>query len=145
MDKSPLNTLTLEDFLESERHKLTGTLTPVTPETFAKWKKERLDKRAAEEEAKKMKEATGRAMFEKGDWEESDSEGDDDDDDNSSNDNDPWNLDALRRETEAARQKKEEERLGILSAGGGGEMVDIAAEPNGNVKDAGDPLMQRDE
>ena len=35
MDKSPLATLTLEDFLESERHKLTGTLTPVTPESFA--------------------------------------------------------------------------------------------------------------
>ncbi|KAL8946746.1 MAG: hypothetical protein Q9183_007865, partial [Haloplaca sp. 2 TL-2023] len=68
MDKSPLKTLTLEDFLESERHKLTGTLTPVTPETFAKWKKERLDKKAAEEEARQAKEATGRAMFEKGDW-----------------------------------------------------------------------------
>ena len=47
MDKSPLKTLTLEDFLESERHKLTGTLTPVTPESIAKWKKERLDKKAA--------------------------------------------------------------------------------------------------
>ncbi|KAL8651285.1 MAG: hypothetical protein Q9210_003346, partial [Variospora velana] len=68
MDKSPLKTLTLEDFLESERHKLTGTLTPVTPETFAKWKKERLDKKAAEEEARMAKEATGRAMFEQGDW-----------------------------------------------------------------------------
>src|SRR5437667_5874246 len=44
MDKSPLKTLTLEDWLESERHKLTGTLTPVTSESFAKWKKERLDK-----------------------------------------------------------------------------------------------------
>ncbi|KAL8966187.1 MAG: hypothetical protein Q9197_006123, partial [Variospora fuerteventurae] len=83
MDKSPLKTLTLEDFLESERHKLTGTLTPVTPETFAKWKKERLDKKAAEEEARMAKEATGRAMFEQGDWgsEGSGSEGDDDDDD----------------------------------------------------------------
>lgn len=141
MDKSPLNTLTLEDFLESERHKLTGTLTPVTPETFAKWKKERLDKKAAEEEAKKMKEATGRAMFEKGDWEESDSE----DDDDSGNPRDVWNLEALRRETELARQRREEERLGIANAGGAGDMVDIAAEPNGNVKDAGDPLMQRDE
>lgn len=106
MDKSPLATLTLEDFLESERHKLTGTLTPVTPESFAKWKKERLDKKLAEAEAAKMKEATGRAMFEKGDWEASgdeDSEGEDEDD--------PWNLEALRRETEQARQKREEERL----------------------------------
>lgn len=140
MDKSPLNTLTLEDFLESERHKLSGTLTPVTPESFAKWKKERLDKRAAEEEAKKMKEATGRAMFETGGWQ------DDEDSDADSDDGaDPWNLEALRRETELARQRREEERLGIANAGGAGDMVDIAAEPNGNVGDAGDPLMQRDE
>jgi hypothetical protein len=64
MDKSPLKTLTLEDFLESERHKLSGTLTPVTPETFAKWKAERMDKKAAEEQARVAKEATGRALFE---------------------------------------------------------------------------------
>lgn len=141
MDKSPLNTLTLEDFLESERHKLSGTLTPVTPESFAKWKKERLDKRAAEEEAKKMKEATGRAMFETGGWQdEEDSDADSDDGNDGT-----WNLEALRRETELARQRREEERLGIANAGGAGDMVDIAAEPNGNVGDAGDPLMQRDE
>ncbi|KAK4544948.1 hypothetical protein LTR36_003853 [Oleoguttula mirabilis] len=128
MEKSPLATLTLEDFLESERHKLTGTLTPVTPETFAKWKKERLDKKAAEEEAKKMKEATGRAMFEKGDWDASEDEGDDDDDE------DPFSLEALRRETEETRQRDEEERVGRL--GGGGDMVQVAGEPNGNVRDA---------
>jgi hypothetical protein len=46
----PIATLTLKDSLESERHKLTGTLTPVTPETFDKWKKERMDKKQAEEE-----------------------------------------------------------------------------------------------
>lgn len=103
MDKSPLNTLTLEDFLESERHKLTGTLTPVTPESFAKWKKERLDKKAAEQEAQKLKDATGRAMFEKGDWEASEDE--------DSDDEGGFNLEALRRETEAARAKKEEDRL----------------------------------
>lgn len=50
LDKSPLKTLTLEEFLESERHKLTGKLTPVTPESFAEWKKKRLDKKAAEEQ-----------------------------------------------------------------------------------------------
>lgn len=121
MDKSPLATLTLEDFLESERHKLTGTLTPVTPDSFARWKKERLDKKAAEAEAQKMKEATGRALFEKGDWQGSDDEDDDD------NDTGAWNLEALRRETEAARQKKEEERLALANGGitpadaGGGE------------------------
>jgi hypothetical protein len=107
LDKSPLKSLTLEDFLESERHKLTGTLTPVTPESFAKWKKDRLDKKAAEEQARVAKEATGRALFESGNWRavDSDDEGDDDDD------NDAWNLEKLRRETEVLRQRKEEERL----------------------------------
>lgn len=104
MDKSPMATLTLEDFLESQRLKLTGALTPVTPETFAKWKKERLDKKAAEQETQKLKEDTGRALFEKGDWEASDSEDEDDDDG-------MFNLESLRKETEAARAKKEEERL----------------------------------
>jgi hypothetical protein len=111
MDKSPLKTLTLEDFLESERHKLTGKLTPVTPETFAKWKAERMDKKAAEEQARLAKEATGRAMFEKGDWNISGDEGDEDDD----GDDDTWNLEKLRQETEALREKKEAERI----AGGG--------------------------
>ncbi|KAL3432431.1 hypothetical protein BDV09DRAFT_127675 [Aspergillus tetrazonus] len=106
MDKSPLNTLTLEDWLESERHKLTGELTPVTPETFAKWKKERMDKKAAEEQARKAKEATGRTLFESGNWrtEESEEESDEDDDE-------AWNLAALRKETERIREQKEEERL----------------------------------
>ncbi|KAH0563054.1 hypothetical protein GP486_002373, partial [Trichoglossum hirsutum] len=111
MDKSPLKTLTLEDFLESERHKLTGTLTPVTPETFAKWKKERLDKRAAEEEARKAKEATGRAMFEKGGWEEEESEEESEDGEGDGEETDTWDLQALRRETEALDEKKEAERL----------------------------------
>lgn len=108
LDKSPLKSLTLEDFLESERHKLTGTLTPVTPETFAKWKKDRLDKKAAEEQARVAKEATGRALFESGNWRSVDSDDEDSDDD--ANDG-AWNLEKLRRETEALRAKKEEERL----------------------------------
>jgi hypothetical protein len=106
MANSPLNTLTIEDFLESERHKLTGKLTPVTAESFAKWKKERLDKKQAEEEAKKMKEATGRALFEKGDWQDSDADSDDEDDAG-------WNIESMRRETEAARARREEERLAV--------------------------------
>ncbi|KAL7914580.1 hypothetical protein GGI35DRAFT_149991 [Trichoderma velutinum] len=112
LDKSPLKTLTLEDFLESERHKLTGTLTPVTPETFAKWKKERLDKKAAEEQARKAKDNTGRALFESGKWRDDDSEAESDDEDD-----DTWNLEKLRRETEAIRQRKEEERLLIMHGG----------------------------
>ena len=118
MEKSPLATLTLEDFLESERHKLTGTLTPVTPESFAVWKRERLDKKAAEEEAKKMKEATGRAMFEKGDWDVSeDEEGSDGDDDEE--EEDPYSLEALRRQTEEEAERKELERVAALGGGGG--------------------------
>lgn len=106
MANSPLATLTLEDFLESERHKLSGTLTPVTPESFAKWKKERLDKKQAEKQAMDAKEATGRAMFEAGGWkDEDDSDADSGDDDN------VWNLEAMRRETERLRARKEEERL----------------------------------
>lgn len=52
------NEISLEEFLESARHKLGSNLTPVTPESFAKWKKERLDKKAAEEEAQRQKKAT---------------------------------------------------------------------------------------
>lgn len=115
MDKSPLKTLTLEDFLESERHKLSGKLTPVTPETFAKWKQERLDKKAAEEEARKAKDASGRAMFESGDWNASEDESeDDDDDDDYDDDGDEWNMDTLRKETERLREQSEEERISKL-------------------------------
>ncbi|KAF2431076.1 CCCH finger DNA binding protein [Tothia fuscella] len=116
MDKSPLATLTLEDWLETERLKLTGTLTPVTPDTFAKWKKDRMDKKAAEEEAKKMKEATGRAMFEKGDWQR-DSDDEDSEEEGDGEDEGVWNLETLRRETENARMRKEEERLAALAGG----------------------------
>lgn len=105
-DKSAANALTIEQFLESERHKLTGTLTPVTPETFAKWKKERLDKKQAEEQAKAAKEATGKALFDKGGFEGSDDDSDDDGDNS-----DEFNIAALMRETEESRAKKEEERL----------------------------------
>lgn len=118
MDKSPLNTLTLEEFLESERHKLTGTLTPVTEESFAKWKRERLDKKAAEEEARKAKEATGRALFESGNWrdpEDVDSEEESEDDDDERRD--AWNLEALRRETEDLRDRTEKDRIAQLNGG----------------------------
>lgn len=112
MDKSPLKTLTLEDFLESERHKLTGTLTPVTPETFAKWKKERLDKKAAEDEARQAKEATGRAMFEKGGWEESDEEEDESEEEgDAQGEADEWDMESMRRETERMREENEKKRL----------------------------------
>ncbi|PGH09730.1 hypothetical protein GX51_00410 [Blastomyces parvus] len=129
MDKSPLNTLTLEDFLESERHKLTGKLTPVTPETFAKWKKDRLDKKAAEEEARKAKDASGRAMFESGDWQASESEGDDDDEDD---DGDEWNMESLRRETERLREQSEEVRIANLH-GSSSALTNGAHSENGST------------
>ncbi|RYP23877.1 hypothetical protein DL767_008714 [Monosporascus sp. MG133] len=113
LDKSPLKTLTLEDFLESERHKLTGTLTPVTPETFAKWKKDRLDKKAAEEQARRAKESTGRALFESGNWRFEEDEAEDEDE---TDDDGTWNLEKLRAETQAIRDKKEEERLAAIAA-----------------------------
>lgn len=123
MDKSPLKTLTLEDFLESERHKLTGTLTPVTPESFAKWKKERLDKKAAEEQARQAKEATGRAMFEKGGWDDSEEEGDSEEEDEDEGGEDGWDMEEMRRETERLRDEKEQERLrgGVNGVGTAGE------------------------
>ncbi|MCJ1309838.1 hypothetical protein MMC25_003499 [Agyrium rufum] len=135
MDKSPLKTLTLEDFLESERHKLTGTLTPVTPESFAKWKKERLDKKAAEEEARRKKEETGRAMFERGDWQtesgDEDSEEDDDEDgDDDDDDDDAWDMEKMRQETERLRMEREEARIK------GGGQVRIDAEDVDGVDDA---------
>ncbi|PYH97977.1 putative CCCH finger DNA binding protein [Aspergillus ellipticus CBS 707.79] len=110
MDKSPLNTLTLEDWLESERHKLTGEGTPVTPESFAKWKKGRMDKKLAEEQAQKAKEATGRTLFESGNWRDDEDSSEDEDEDE-----DAWNLEALRQETDKLREQKEEERLGNLN------------------------------
>ena len=78
------------------RHELTGALTPVTEETFKKWKSERMSKKEAEEEARRAKEATGRALFEKGDWRnDSEDEGSSDQEDGA------FDLNALRTETRA--------------------------------------------
>lgn len=78
-----------------------------------------MDKKAAEEILRKAKEDTGRALFEKGGWEDS---GDDDDEDA-----ERWDLQQLRLETEQARAKREEDRLtrGWEGDGdGGGEEAD---------------------
>ena len=147
MDKSPLKTLTLEDFLESERHKLTGTLTPVTPETFAKWKKERLDKKAAEEEARRAKEETGRAMFEKGDWDNSDDESSEDGEEGGNEKGEGgggWDLEDMRRETERLRAEREEARVGAVDGGRrGGVVLDEVGEEVG--RNGGDGDENRDE
>jgi hypothetical protein len=68
-----------------------------------------LDKRAAEQQAQLAKEATGRAMFEKGDWDASGDEEEDEEDGNG--EDDAWNMEKLRQETEALREKKEAERI----------------------------------
>ena len=123
-DKSPMNTLTLEDWLETERHKLIGNLTPVTDESFQKWKKERIDKKQAEEEAKKAKDASGRALFESGGYEASDD--DDDDDEDNDDDDDVFNMAKLRAETEAATAAREDERIRrvySIDTGGGEDHV----------------------
>ena len=52
----------IPQFLETERHKLGPNLTPVTPESFAKWKQTRLDAKSASEDAeRKAKAATANA------------------------------------------------------------------------------------
>lgn len=56
-----------------------------------------MSKKEAEEEARRAKEATGRALFEKGDWQnDSESEGEDDDENGGG-----FDLGALREETRA--------------------------------------------
>ncbi|CAG8512493.1 11887_t:CDS:2 [Ambispora gerdemannii] len=54
--------ITIEEFLETERHQLGSNLTPVTLETFTEWKKNRKAKIEAEVEARrKAKEAAFKA------------------------------------------------------------------------------------
>ena len=48
-------------------------------------------------------------MFEKGDWNASGDE--DESDDGNDEDDDAWNMEKLRQETEALREKKEAERI----------------------------------
>ncbi|KLO15233.1 hypothetical protein SCHPADRAFT_270690 [Schizopora paradoxa] len=115
-DAAKANEITLEDFLETERHKLGKNLTPVTPESFAKWKKTRLDKKSAEEEAAKKAKTvqaaagkssgmSGRDLFTYNpEWF---AEEDDDDDDD-------WDIDMFRREKEAEELAAEEARIAAL-------------------------------
>jgi DRG Family Regulatory Proteins, Tma46 len=65
--------ISLEEFLEGERRNLTGDLTPVTAESFAKWKAARIERLANEKHVKDKKkqedvhagrmQATGRELF----------------------------------------------------------------------------------
>lgn len=112
--------ISLDEFLEVERHKLPkDKLTPVTKDTFETWKKTRLDKKTAENEAvKKSKELqaqagksagmSGRDLFTynplllEGD---SDDEGDD------------WDLEEYRRQTVAEKDEEERKRMETIENG----------------------------
>jgi len=106
--------ISLEEFLEVERHKLGPNLTPVTAESFAQWKKTRMNKKEAEEEAlRKTKDAqhaagktvgmSGRDLFQYNpEWFEDEDDGDDSDD---------WDLAKYRREKEEEDLAAETSRL----------------------------------
>jgi len=109
--------ISLDEFLEVERHKLPkDKLTPVTKESFEIWKKTRLDKKTAENEAlKKSKELTaqagkatgmsGRDLFTYNPLlMEGDSDGDEDDCD----------LEEYRKQTLAERDDEKRKRMAAL-------------------------------
>ncbi|KAJ3515142.1 hypothetical protein NLJ89_g1951 [Agrocybe chaxingu] len=117
-DAAKANTISLEEFLEVERHKLGTNLTPVTPETFAKWKKTRMDKKEAEQEAlRKAKEVqstagkssgmSGRDLFQYNpEWFQDEDDGDASDD---------WDIEQYRRQKEAEDLAAEEVRIANLA------------------------------
>lgn len=134
-DANKANTISLEEFLEVEvgvdilflllfqsllqRHKLGTNLTPVTADTFAVWKKTRMDKKQAEDEAlRKAKDTqhaagktsgmSGRDLFSYNpEWFD-----DEDEDDDGSED---WDLSKYRREQEEEDRQAEESRIAALS------------------------------
>lgn len=107
--------ISLEEFLEVERHKLGTNLTPVTPESFAKWKTTRMNKKEAEEEAvRKAKEQqnaagknsgmSGRDLFTYNpEWFEDEDEEDD------------WDLEKYRKQKEEEDLEEEERRIRDLA------------------------------
>ncbi|KAH8991172.1 hypothetical protein EDB92DRAFT_681411 [Lactarius akahatsu] len=110
------NTISLEEFLEVERHKLGPNLTPVTRETFAKWKLTRMNKKEAEADAmRKAKNAqaaagknsgmSGRDLFQYNpEWfQDSDEE------------EEEWDLTKYRRQKEDEDTAAENERIRLLS------------------------------
>ncbi|BGO90105.1 hypothetical protein NBRC10512_004043 [Rhodotorula toruloides] len=136
-DDSEDKSLSIEEFLEVERHKLDQKkLTPITKESFAEWKKNRVSKKEAEEQAlQSAKSATaaagkltglsGRDLF----TYNSELLGADEDED----EDEEWDLEQLRFKTEAERREKEEERIRAL----GGDVATMSlAEPSGESRPA---------
>jgi len=106
-----------------------------------------MDKKAAEEELRKAKEATGRALFESGNWRTVDDADEEDEDGDGDGDGDGddgvWNLAKMRKETEMLRAKKEEERLAAEFGGsidhsvyGGMAAAAADADTDANTDDA---------
>lgn len=110
------NTISLEEFLEVERHKLGPNLTPVTRETFAKWKLTRMNKKEAEADAmRKAKNAqaaagknsgmSGRDLFQYNpEWFQDEDE-----------EEEEWDLTKYRRQKEDEDTAAENERIRLLS------------------------------
>jgi len=117
------NTISLEDFLETERHKLGTNLTPVTKESFAKWKANRLSKKEVETEALQKVKAqqaaagksnglSGRDLFQYNpEWFADDDDGGEDD----------WDLQKYRARNEEERAATEADRLAKLGLYNGEE------------------------
>ncbi|KDE06607.1 hypothetical protein MVLG_03103 [Microbotryum lychnidis-dioicae p1A1 Lamole] len=125
--------ITLEDFIEVERHKLDQSkLTPITKESFAEWKKNRVSKKEAEAElvraAKSTTFAQGKATGMSGrdlfsfnpdlgmDSEDEEEEGEEED----------WDITLLRIRREREDRLEEMER--IRRMGGDFEQMDIKEE-----------------
>ncbi|KEI42740.1 uncharacterized protein L969DRAFT_170404 [Mixia osmundae IAM 14324] len=116
--------ISLEEFLEVERHKIKGELTPVTADSFAEWKKNRMNQKDAEADLiRKTKQATasagrttgmsGRDLFELSPLHYEDSDEEDDGED--------FDLARYRRETEDERDRAEKARIEAL----GGSVASI--------------------
>jgi len=132
--------ISMEEFLEVERHKLPkDKLTPVTKESFAKWKETRMNKKEAEQDAlaktKAAQASAGKAAGMSGrdlftynplllEENEYDSEGDDDDD---------WDMEKWRAKATEERDEAERKRMAILEGG----MADTTlADTNGETNGA---------
>ncbi|KAI0283503.1 hypothetical protein BC826DRAFT_1110163 [Russula brevipes] len=95
------NMISLEEFLEVERHKLGSNLTPVTRESFAQWKQTRMNKKEAEADAVR------KAKYNPEWFQDSDEEDDD------------WDLSKYRRQKEDEDLAEENERIRMLSIADG--------------------------
>ena len=74
-----------------------------------------MSKKAAEEEARRKHQETGRELFEKGGWQESEGEESDEEVEGKGKgraDPDLWDLEEMRRETERMEEEAENERVG---------------------------------